>query len=94
MTRPTNPRSGKAVVDGKEAGREQLYDAFRVLDRDGSGFLERSELMDISTCRCRPPLPTSHTAEASIEVAVSRVSSSPYAHTVPSTHTHARCAQC
>lgn len=42
---------GKAVVDGKEAERSQLYDAFRVLDRDGSGYLEREELMSISVSR-------------------------------------------
>ena len=54
---------GMVVVEQKEAAGAELYDCFRVLDRDGNGYIERDELMAISkqTSRVMPHGPVLHT---------------------------------
>lgn len=50
---------GRSVEIEKEEAGGELYDCFRVMDRDGSGFLERGELMQISACTHAPRAPAS-----------------------------------
>ena len=50
---------GRSVEIEKEEAGGELYDCFRVMDRDGSGFLERDELMQISACTHAPRAPAS-----------------------------------
>ena len=56
---------GRSIQIEKEEVGGELYDCFRVMDRDGSGFLERSELMQISASHWRPrPLPIAFSSRA------------------------------
>ena len=51
---------GMVVVEQKESAGAELYDCFRVLDRDGNGYIERGELMHISKQSTASLCPSPH----------------------------------